>query len=509
MKRLQIVRIGQVIGTGFGIILCLALLTGLLGRIAYDVSVWQRETIKTRSTVDRLTLELELISIRRTDALRRYLDSGDVTLLASYQTFQLAYADISSRLEDVIHTSEELNALDAVKQTEETFSDKEREILHLYQDGFDESARFLWDTEGVKAQDELLKTIERLRLAQGNTSAAILRQAEKQEGLVVNAVTVFVPLMLIGGLVIGYIITQKITNPLSDLIRHVDRIGTDLTRRVNPAGPKEIAFLGETINGMAQNLFSSRQSLQEYKDRLEQELQLASQIQASFLPTQLPQSPRLELAVYWQPAREVAGDFYAYIELDDGKRGIAIGDVSGKGAPAAMTGTLAEGLLEVYAPFHIRPETLLDTLNKDLATRLAPNHMNVACCYAILDDHLSQLTVANAGLIYPYLRRNNHIEELEIGGLPLGSTKDYQYQSISVNLEPDDLVIFSSDGLVEAMNEKSEMFGFDRLQAELLRLPSGVPADVAIQQLVQGVMEFTNQRDLQDDLTILVARVRA
>ena len=124
MKNFRFVRIGQVIGTGFGIILCLALLTGLLGRIAYDVSVWQRDTIRTRSDVDRLTLELELISVRRTDALRRYLDSSDVTLLANYQTFQLAYADIFTRLVNVITTAEELRALEAVKVAEYLFSGK-------------------------------------------------------------------------------------------------------------------------------------------------------------------------------------------------------------------------------------------------------------------------------------------------------------------------------------------------------------------------------------------------
>lgn len=509
MKGIRFVRIGQVIGTGFGFILCLALLTGFLGWIAYEVSIWQRDNIRTRSDVDRLTLELELISIRRTDALRRYLASADVTLLARYQTFQLAYADIFSRLNEIITTPEELGALAVVREAEAVFSSKEQEILRLYQDGFEASARFLWDTEGVTAQDDLLESIERLRLAQGNTSAAVLRQAERTEELVVTAVTIVVPLMLVGGVIVGYIIAQKITNPISRLVKSVNRIGADLTVKVEPSGPQEIAFLGETINDMAQNLLSSQESLQAYKDRLEQELNLASQIQASFLPSHLPQSARLELAVYWQPAREVAGDFYAYIELDDSKRGIAIGDVSGKGAPAAMTGTLAEGLLEVYAPFHIKPETLLDTLNKDLVMRLAPNHMNVACCYAILDDSEALLTVANAGLVFPYLRRNNHLEELEIGGLPLGSTSDYTYRSLSVNLEPDDLVVFSSDGLVEAMNDRAEMFGFDRLQDELLRLPSGMAADKAVQQLVSKVMEFTNNTELHDDLTILVARFRA
>lgn len=507
MKRIRALRIGQVVGISFGLILVLALITGILGRVAYEVSQWQRETIQTRGSVNRLTLELEIISIRRTAALRRFLSSADPSFLEAHSNFQTVYAETLANLANLISTPEEIQALDAVKAAEAAFSRKEEEILQLYEDGFDASARFLWDTEGADVQELLLDAIERLRFTQGNTSELLVSRANRTEAITITAISIVVPMMLVGGVVMGLYITHKISSPISNLVKTVRTLGFDLSARVDPSGPQEIAFLGETINQMAGNLHESQRSLQAYRNRLEQELTLASQIQASFLPNSLPQTPNLELAVYWKSAREVAGDFYASIELGDGRRGIAVGDVTGKGTPAAMTGTLAEGLLEVYAPFHLKPETLLATLNRDLAARLAPNHMNVACCYAIFDDASQTLTVANAGCICPYLRRGYRIEEIDIGGLPLGSTVEVEYTSVTMRLEPDDLIIFSSDGLVEAMNEQNEMFGFDRFQAELSKLPFGANAQEAIDHLVSVVMNFTDHDDLHDDLTILAARV--
>ncbi|HMR63936.1 MAG TPA: SpoIIE family protein phosphatase [Anaerolineae bacterium] len=508
MARLQSIKIGHVVGLGFGLILMLALVTGALGRIAYEVVNYEQEIIGRRSEVDRLSLELEIAAIRRTSSLRRYLDQADENILAGNQAYQQNFDASYQSLARLIDNPEENEALQAVRLAEAAFSRNEQEILQLFEeDGFQAAARFLWDREGVVAQDNLLATIDDLRQVQQGTSAAVISRASRIEFWVIAAITVFVPVLLVGGVVMGTVITQRITRPITALVKTVDRLGSDLSARVSPAGPQEIAFLGDSINRMAENLFESQRSLQAYQERLRQELKLASQIQASFLPRFLPQSPKLELAVFWQSAREVAGDFYAYLELDGGHHGLAVGDVSGKGAAAALAATLAEGLLEVYAPVHLKPELLLTALNHNLVTRLAPNHMNVACCYAIIDQEAKQLTVANAGCIPPYLRRNEHVQELEVGGLPLGAIKEYVYPSLSIELEPGDLLIFSSDGFVEAMNGNNEMFGFDRFQTELLKLPANVSAHEAIARLVQVIMEFTNQDDLHDDMTILTARV--
>jgi sigma-B regulation protein RsbU (phosphoserine phosphatase) len=193
--------------------------------------------------------------------------------------------------------------------------------------------------------------------------------------------------------------------------------------------------------------------------------------------------------------------------LGDGRQGIAVGDVSGKGAPAAMAGALAEGLLEAYAPMYTKPEILLSELNNDLDTRLAPNHMNVACCYAILDEPLSCLIVANAGCMYPYLRRGDTLHEIPAGGMPLGAWTNFDYVSLSVPLQSGDLLIFSTDGLIEAKNEHNEILGFERLQAELLKLPHNIRAQDAVNRLANIALNFANGGDLHDDITILVARV--
>jgi serine phosphatase RsbU (regulator of sigma subunit) len=508
MFRLKSIRIGHVVGLGFGIILLLALVIGALGRIAYDVVNYEQDIIRRRGEVERLSLELEIAAIRRTSSLRRYLDQAEGSIQAGNHVYQQSFDESYQSLTRLIDNPEENEALQAVRLAEVAFSRKEQEILQLFEeDGFEAAARFLWDREGVVAQDNLLAAIDNLRLVQQATSAEVISQAGQLEFSVIAAISIFVPLMLVGGVVMGVVITRKITSSISHLVKTVDLIGSDLSARASPSGLQEISFLGESINRMAESLFDSQRSLQAYQKRLRQELELASQIQASFLPRTLPQSPRLELAVFWQSAREVAGDFYAYLELDGGKRGIAVGDVSGKGAAAALAATLAEGLLEVYAPVHLEPEMLLTTLNHNLVTRLAPNHMNVACCYAVIDQDSQQLTVANAGCISPYLRRNEHIQELEVGGLPLGAYREFDYPSLSLKLEPGDLLIFSSDGFVEAMNDDKEMFGFDRFQTELLRLPANASAHEAMARLVEVIMEFTNQDDLHDDMTILTARV--
>jgi serine phosphatase RsbU (regulator of sigma subunit)/CHASE3 domain sensor protein len=507
MKRLRAVRIGQVVGLGFGLILFLAILIGLGGRIAYDVSKRQSNVIQTRGDVERLTLELEILASQRTDALRRYLETESATFLVGYRDAEIAFEEVFAQLAELLHTPEETQALQAIVAAETAFDNKAQEVFRLYDSGFGGSARFLWAREGIAVQDELLETIGTLRQIQNDISASMIQQARRTENLAIIVVTIFIGLVLLSGFATSLLITRSITKPLSHLVKMTTAIGADLSTRVNPSGPRETVFLGEAINQMAASLSNSRQSLQAYKDRLERELALASQIQASFLPTNLPRSPGLELAVFWKSAREIGGDFYAYIELENGQRAIAVGDVSGKGAPAAMAGALSVGLLEAYAPNYPKPESLLSELNNDLCVRFTENHMNVACCYAILDESASCLTVANAGCMYPYLRRGSSLHEIAARGLPLGAWPDFDYVSISLPLQPGDLLIFSSDGLVEAMNEQEELLGFDRLRAALLKLPPGIDAQAAVDQLVKVAFDFTGHSDLHDDMTILAVRL--
>ena len=506
MCSISTARIGQVVGLGFALILCLALLIGLMGRIAYEISKRQNNIIQTRGDVGNLSLQLEMLAIQRTEALRRYLESEDEGSVEAYQAYQDRYAATYEELAMLLHTPAELQALQTVKAAEANFEAKAQEMLRLYED-FPSSAYFLWTNEGRLTRDNLLESIRVLRQIQNDASTAITEQAHSVERLAITIISIFIFLVFGGGMVASLLITRSITRPISALVKTISTLKTDLTARVAPSGPREIAFLGETVNDMAANLFSSRQSLQAYKDRLEKELALASQIQASFLPTTLPQAPGLELAVFWRAAREVGGDFYTFVELGDGQRGIALGDVSGKGTPAAMAGALSVGLLGAYAAPELSPALVLSELNKDLCVRLAANPVNVACCYAVINMSTACLTVANAGAMYPYLRRDSELYEIDVRGLPLGAWIEADYAAQSLNLQPGDLLIFSSDGLIEAKNERGQMFGFERLQTELLKLPAGLDAQGVVDRLTQLVLNFTGQHDLHDDITILATRI--
>ncbi len=503
MKRAWTLRIGQIVGIGFGLTLFLALLIGVGGRGAYDISKRQSQVIQTRGNVEKLTLELEILAIQRTDALRRYLETRNATFLVEYRDKEVAYDKVFDQLTALLHTPKEIQALQAVVVVETAFDSKAQEVFRLYDSQFPGAARFIWDNEGVKAQDDLIEAIETLSQVQGDTSVHIINQARQTEDIAVIIVSIFIGLALIVGVATSLLMTRSITKPLSHLVETTTAIGTDLTSRVEPSGPQEIAFLGQTINDMATNLLSSRQALQQHKDQLERELNLASQVQASFFPDALPHFPHLELAAFWKPAREMGGDFYTCIGLGNGRQGIVVGDVSGKGAPAAMAGALAVGLLEAYAHAHTKPETLLTRLNKDLYARFISNYINVACCYLILDTNSLNLTVANAGGVYPYLRRGSHLCEIDVFGMPLGMWPGYNYIPQTLSLRPGDLLLLSSDGLVEAHNEQGELFGFERFQAEIMRLPADVSAQVAVDRLVTTVMGFIGNADIHDDFTVL------
>lgn len=507
MKRVQTLRVGQIVALGIGGVLIIASLVAVLGRAAYVISANQRETIANRSEVERLTLRLELASIRRTEALDNFLASGQVTLLANYQTQQAAYNDTFSRLSHLLNTPQEAAALQDVVAAGSNLEAKAEEVIRLHNQEFAASARFLWNSEGDTAQENLLEAIADLREVQGRTSRGIIDQARRTENLTVLWISIFVPLLLIGGLVAGFLLTRSITQPISRLVETVAQLGNNLNSRVTPSGPEEIAFLGETVNTMAANLSASKQDLQAHKERLERELTLAGRIQSSLLPSILPHIPSLELATYRQTARELGGDFFTFVRMADGRSGIVLGDASGKGAPAAMASALAVGLLEAQAPTHTTPETLLAELNDELHLRFRADRMNIACCCAVFDAASRCLTVANAGCVYPYLRRGDELHEIDVFGMPLGMWPSFSYIAQSRPLQKDDLLLLSSDGLVEAMNERGELFGFERLEAALCRLPPQISAQGAVEQLLTGVTEFAGPTELHDDLTLVMMRV--
>jgi serine phosphatase RsbU (regulator of sigma subunit)/ketosteroid isomerase-like protein len=238
--------------------------------------------------------------------------------------------------------------------------------------------------------------------------------------------------------------------------------------------------------------------------RVQQELEVARTVQQASLPEEVPSLEEWQINPYCQPAQEVGGDFYEFFQLDDGRVGVAVGDVSGKGVPAAlvMTGTCAY-LGGVAAASGASPGEALALANEALFARIPPN-MFVTCFYAILKPESATLRYANAGHDLPYLHRNGDAEELRARGMPLGLMPGMSYEEGEVSLAKGNCVLFYSDGLVEAHNLKGEMFGFPRLRALVAEHGEERSLwNLLLDELYAFVGESWEQ---EDDITLLTLR---
>ncbi len=249
-----------------------------------------------------------------------------------------------------------------------------------------------------------------------------------------------------------------------------------------------------------------RQQQQEAKERerIEQELRIARLIQQTLLPKTLPELPGYEVAAYYQPAREVGGDFYDFLELEDGRLGLVIGDVTDKGVPAALVMATTRTMLRAAAQRLDSPGEVLKRVNDVLVPDIPPN-MFVTCLYAILDPESGRLVYANAGHDLPYRRRagrSEGAEELRARGMPLGLMPGMGYEEKEIVLERGEGVLFYSDGLVEAHDPRRDMFGFPRLQGLVGAQRSGGSSLITF--LLSELRRFTGEGwEQEDDITLV------
>jgi serine phosphatase RsbU (regulator of sigma subunit) len=242
------------------------------------------------------------------------------------------------------------------------------------------------------------------------------------------------------------------------------------------------------------------------RQSIEQELRMARTIQQALLPQSLPQLEGWQFTPYYQPAREVGGDFYDFFELEDSRIGVAVGDATGKGMPAALAVSATSSMLRAVAQAFgsSSPGEVLSRVNETLVARIPPN-MFVTCFYAILDPKSASLSYANAGHDLPYLHRNGEAEELRARGMPLGLMPRMGYEEKEIVLERDDSALLYSDGLVEAHDPQGEMFGFPRLRALIAEhaAEEGSLGDFLLRELYTFVGESWEQ---EDDITLLMLK---
>jgi serine phosphatase RsbU (regulator of sigma subunit) len=238
------------------------------------------------------------------------------------------------------------------------------------------------------------------------------------------------------------------------------------------------------------------------RERVEQEMRVARSIQQASLPEGVPTLEGWQISPYYQPAREVGGDFYDFHLLSGGRLGLVVGDATGKGVPAALVMSTTCGMLQLAAQGSdsYSPGEVLSRVNETLFARI-PQNMFVTCFYAILDPKSGSLRYANAGHDLPYLHRNGEAGELRARGMPLGLMPAMNYEEKDVVLDAGDSALFYSDGLVEAHDPEGEMFGFARLQ-ELIGEHGEESSleDLLLEELYTFVGEGWEQ---EDDITLL------
>ena len=242
------------------------------------------------------------------------------------------------------------------------------------------------------------------------------------------------------------------------------------------------------------------------KGRLERELQVARDVQASLLPRQIPTLAGWEFAARWQPAREVAGDFYDFIPGPQGHLGLVIADVTDKGMPAALFMATTRSIIRASVTNPFQPADNFTQANQ-LICADASKGMFVTACYAQLTAATGSITYVNAGHNPPLICRAAHGEIVKFArtGLPLGVIPSFKYGQHTVGLLPGDVVLLYTDGITDALNAQQEEFGEARLR-RILQDNRQAHAETIAAVVVEAVSAFTGAGAPFDDITLVVAR---
>jgi phosphoserine phosphatase RsbU/P len=248
------------------------------------------------------------------------------------------------------------------------------------------------------------------------------------------------------------------------------------------------------------------QAVHAQERQLERDIAMAREVQLRLLPSTAPQLKNAEMAVRFLPARTIGGDLYDFVEYDPGRTAIVLGDVSGKAAPAALFAAMVSGIMRAAAGQKPEPAQMLALLNEALQERKLESQY-VTMLFALWDDETRTLSVANSGAVQPVHCSGGQSVTVQAEGFPLGLFPEVSYDEIKVMAQTGDVIVFVSDGILDAENEKDEMYGDDRLAGMLCAHRSESALAIA-DAILEDVSRFQGAKDRFDDETIIVLRVR-
>jgi len=276
----------------------------------------------------------------------------------------------------------------------------------------------------------------------------------------------------------------------------------------NPFSQEDLRLLS-IIAAQSAQLIRNSQLQQEVleKNRLQQELELARRIQQELLPQTAPEFPMLDIATYFNPAREIGGDFYDFIHLNDRQLGVVQADVSGHGTSAAMIMTMLKGILQAITKEVLSTEQTLKKLNH-IFEKSAPPDMFITMIYMIFDAQEKSLQVSNAGHNPPllYSKEKDTLDFLKMPGCAINVSPDAEYNTHKISLSPGDFIFIYTDGLPESHNKDFEQFGYDRI-FELVKENRHADPELMIQRLKSSLSQHVQDISQSDDIAISVLKI--
>ncbi|MGD0695058.1 MAG: SpoIIE family protein phosphatase [Terriglobia bacterium] len=316
-------------------------------------------------------------------------------------------------------------------------------------------------------------------------------------------------------LVIGVQLTRSITATVDKLHRATERVKVgDFSYRIAMLARDQLSALGESFDGMTASVERLlRESLE--KTRLEGELEIAREVQSQLFPQEVPEVPGLRLYGACKPARVVSGDYYDFLRLSDSRVDLVVGDISGKGISAALLMASIQSALHSQFYNGLAPGKTSDTVSMssaDVVGRLnrqlfasTPQEKYATFFYAAYDSVTRRLIYTNAGHPPPFYFHRGKVERLTAGGTVVGLMGLATYEQAVVQLEPGDMILAYTDGMTEPENSYGEEFGEARLLEVAQRAAQSAPADL-VAELYGAVGDWTGSPELQDDMTLVVAR---
>jgi phosphoserine phosphatase RsbU/P len=324
---------------------------------------------------------------------------------------------------------------------------------------------------------------------------------------VLLAVGVVFLLIEIAALATGVVMTRTITRSVDDLYEATVRVRRgDFGPRIRVHQRDQLGALGASFNEMTSSI-SELIDEQAKRQKLENEIVIAREVQSQLFPQVLPSLPGLQLAAICRPARVVSGDYYDFILTGKNCVAIALADISGKGIFAALLMASLQATLRSQAALDGDCGTaeLVSRLNRHLFRNTSDDRY-ATFFYAVYDVEARTLTYTNAGHLGPFLVEGDTVKELTEGGTVVGLFEEYPYTQQTIRVEPGSLLVAFSDGLTEPENVYGEEYGSQRLKEEIMRQRAAVPDRVA-ENLIAAAEQWAGSPEQADDITVVVARM--